>query len=115
MRKVQGIGPTPGHPRIEGSDKRRLFAVLHHGPVTSPVEVVRAAIRGGKQRKKMSREMTFEATTRAEANRLADEWWMTKKGARLIHRSQIAVGSSPAWIEAERWAVTIHYEPENSN
>jgi hypothetical protein len=29
---------------IEGSDKRRFFAVLHQGPVTAPVEAVRAAI-----------------------------------------------------------------------
>jgi hypothetical protein len=29
---------------IEESDKRRFFAVLHQGPVTSPVEAVRAAI-----------------------------------------------------------------------
>lgn len=29
---------------IEGSDKRRFFAVLHQGPITSPVEAVRAAI-----------------------------------------------------------------------
>jgi hypothetical protein len=29
---------------IEGSEKRRFFAVLHQGPVTSPVEAVRAAI-----------------------------------------------------------------------
>jgi hypothetical protein len=29
---------------IEGSDKRRFFAVLHQSPVTSPVEAVRAAI-----------------------------------------------------------------------
>jgi hypothetical protein len=29
---------------IEGSDKRRLFAVLHQPPVISPVEAVRAAI-----------------------------------------------------------------------
>jgi hypothetical protein len=43
-----------GHPKankayawsspIEGSDKRRFFAVLHEGPVTSPLEAVRAAI-----------------------------------------------------------------------
>jgi hypothetical protein len=43
-----------GHPRankayawsspIEGSDKRRFFAVLHQPPVTLPVEAVRAAI-----------------------------------------------------------------------
>jgi hypothetical protein len=50
-----------GHPKatkayawsspIEGSDKRRFFAVLHQGPVTGPAEAVRAAIvaehRGG--------------------------------------------------------------------
>jgi hypothetical protein len=29
---------------IEGSDKRRFFAVLHMHPITSPVEAVRAAI-----------------------------------------------------------------------
>jgi hypothetical protein len=43
-----------GHPKatrayawsspIEGSDKRRIFAVLHLPPVTSPIEAVRAAI-----------------------------------------------------------------------
>jgi len=29
---------------IEGSDKRRFFAVLHQEPVTSPAKAVRAAI-----------------------------------------------------------------------
>ena len=29
---------------IEGSNKRRMFAVLHIPPITSPVEAVRAAI-----------------------------------------------------------------------
>jgi hypothetical protein len=29
---------------IEGSDKRRFFAVLHQPPITSPLEAVRAAI-----------------------------------------------------------------------
>jgi hypothetical protein len=29
---------------IEGSDKRRFFAVLHQGPVKSPADAVRAAI-----------------------------------------------------------------------
>jgi hypothetical protein len=43
-----------GHPKakhayawsspIEGSEKRRFFAVLHQPPVTSPVEAIRAAI-----------------------------------------------------------------------
>jgi len=45
-----------GHPKankayawsspIEGSDKRRFFAVLHLPPITSPIEAVRAAIVG---------------------------------------------------------------------
>ena len=29
---------------VEGSDRRRFFGVLHMGPITSPVEAVRAAI-----------------------------------------------------------------------
>jgi hypothetical protein len=29
---------------IEGSNKRRFFAVLHQPPITSPVDAVRAAI-----------------------------------------------------------------------
>jgi hypothetical protein len=29
---------------VDGSDKRRFFAVLHMGAITSPVEAVRAAI-----------------------------------------------------------------------
>jgi hypothetical protein len=29
---------------IEGSDKRRFFAVLHQPPITSPLKAVRAAI-----------------------------------------------------------------------
>jgi hypothetical protein len=36
---------------IEGNDKRRFFAVLHAGPVKSPVDAVRAAI-VAEQRKK---------------------------------------------------------------
>jgi hypothetical protein len=29
---------------IEGSNKRRFFAVLHHPPIMSPIDAVRAAI-----------------------------------------------------------------------
>jgi hypothetical protein len=29
---------------VEGSDKRRFFAVLHTGPIKSPTDAVRAAI-----------------------------------------------------------------------
>jgi hypothetical protein len=51
---VVHVSALGGHPRatrayawsspIEGSDKRRLFAVLHLPPVTSPAEAVRVAI-----------------------------------------------------------------------
>jgi hypothetical protein len=53
-----------GHPKaskayawsspIEGSDKRRFFAVLHQPPITSPVEAVRAAIVEEHRREKSS-------------------------------------------------------------
>jgi hypothetical protein len=36
---------------IEGSNKRRFFAVMHQPPVTSPVEAVRAAIVAEQRRK----------------------------------------------------------------
>jgi hypothetical protein len=34
-------------------------------------------------------ERKFEADTREEANRKADDWWTKAKGVRFIHRSQI--------------------------
>jgi hypothetical protein len=54
-RKIRLRKTSPqGHPTasrayawsspIEGSDKRRFFAVLHQGLVKSPVDAVRAAI-----------------------------------------------------------------------
>src|SRR5216683_817204 len=42
---------------IEGSDKRRFFAVLHQTPVTSPVEAVRAAISGGPAERRIRKEV----------------------------------------------------------
>jgi len=54
---VVSVFQIHGHPKaskayawsspIEGSDKRRFFAVLHLPPITSPVEAVRAAIVAG--------------------------------------------------------------------
>src|SRR3954462_11467281 len=38
---------------IEGSDKRRFFAVLHQGPVKSPVDAVRAAIAAEQKRARL--------------------------------------------------------------
>jgi hypothetical protein len=34
-------------------------------------------------------ERKFEADTREEANRKADDWWAKAKGVRFVHRSQI--------------------------
>ena len=33
-------------------------------------------------------ERVFEAETREEANRKADEWWAKAKGMRFVHRCQ---------------------------
>ncbi len=57
-------------------------------------------------------ERIFEADTREEANRKADDWWVKVKGLRFIHRSQIPPGfrSNPA----KRWVITIHYKEEVS-
>jgi hypothetical protein len=59
----------------------------------------------------MTEKQTFEAATQVDANRLADEWWAKQRGLRLVHRTQV----SPGWgTEAERWAVNIQFELENS-
>ena len=44
LRPPQGSKAYASSSPIEGSDKRRFFAVLHLPPVTSPTEAVRAAI-----------------------------------------------------------------------
>jgi len=54
-------------------------------------------------------EKKFEAPTQDEANRLADQWWMTQKGLRLVHKTQIPVGFGG---QTDLWIVTIYYEPE---
>ncbi len=55
-------------------------------------------------------ERIFEAETREEANRKADEWWARAKGLRFTHRSQIPAGfrSNPS----NQWVVAIHYKEE---
>ena len=57
-------------------------------------------------------ERIFEADTREEVNRKADEWWAKAKGLRFIHRCQTPAGfrSSPS----KRWVVAIHYKEEVS-
>jgi hypothetical protein len=64
----------------------------------------------------MNKERVFIGSTQAEANRKADEWWSPQKGLRLVQRTQVAVGEEgPELAKAKRWAVTIHFEGEDSN
>ena len=55
-------------------------------------------------------ERVFEAETREEANRKADEWWAKAKGMRFVHRCQTPPGfrSNPS----QRWVIVIHYFEE---
>ena len=55
-------------------------------------------------------ERVFEAETREEANRKADEWWAKAKGMRFVHRCQTPPGfrSNPS----QRWVIVIHYLEE---
>jgi hypothetical protein len=57
-------------------------------------------------------ERIFEAETREEANRKADEWWAEARGVRFIHRSQTPAGfrSNPS----NQWLIAIHYKAEAS-
>jgi hypothetical protein len=57
-------------------------------------------------------ERIFEADTREEANRKADEWWAKAKGVRFMHRCQTPAGfrSNPS----KRWVIAIHYKEEVS-
>ena len=57
-------------------------------------------------------ERKFEADTREEANRKADDWWAKAKGVRFILRSQIPASfrSNPS----KRWVVAINYKEEAS-
>jgi hypothetical protein len=57
-------------------------------------------------------ERKFEADTREEANRKADDWWAKAKGVRFILRSQIPASfrSNPS----KRWVIAIPYKEEMS-
>jgi predicted RNase H-like HicB family nuclease len=57
-------------------------------------------------------ERIFEADTREEANRKADEWWAKAKGVRFIHRCQIPAGSRSN--PSKRWVIAINYKEEAS-
>ena len=58
----------------------------------------------------------FSGSSQYEANRKADEWWAAQKGLQKTLRTELAIGDEgPSLKDADRWAVTIHYEDESSN
>jgi predicted RNase H-like HicB family nuclease len=60
----------------------------------------------------VSVERIFEAETREEAKRKADEWWSEAKGVRFIHRSQIPPGFRSN--ASNQWVVAIQYKGEEA-
>ena len=58
-------------------------------------------------------ERVFIGATRAEATRMADDWWALQKGLRQTLRSEVAVGKKGPAAKLDQWAITIHYETEN--
>ena len=54
----------------------------------------------------------FEAETRDEAKRKADEWWSKAKGIRFVHRSQIPAGFSSN--PTNQWMIVIRYKEEEA-
>ena len=55
---------------------------------------------------KIVMERVFIGATRAEATRMADEWWGRQKGLRQTLRTEVAV--------VDQWAITIRFEDETS-
>ena len=58
-------------------------------------------------------ERVFIGATRAEATRLADEWWGHQNGLRQL-RTEVAVGGKGPDAQLDQWAITIRYEHEDS-
>jgi hypothetical protein len=58
-------------------------------------------------------ERVFIGATRAEATRLADEWWGRQKGLRQTLRTEVAVGGKGPDAQLDQWAITIRFEDEN--
>jgi hypothetical protein len=59
---------------------------------------------------------TFTGSSREEAQAKANDWWLTQKGLRKVMQSEVTIGKDgPSINLADRWAVTVHYEAENSN
>ena len=63
--------------------------------------------------KKRVMERVFIGATRAEATRMADDWWAHQKGLRQTLRIEVAVGQKGPDAQLDQWAITIRYEDEN--
>ena len=59
-------------------------------------------------------ERVFIGATRAEATRMADEWWARQKGLRQTLRTEVAVGRKGPDAQLDQWAITIRFEDETS-
>ena len=57
-------------------------------------------------------ERVFIGATRAEATRMADDWWARQKGVRQTLRTEVAVGRKAPEDQFDQWAITIRYEYE---
>jgi hypothetical protein len=61
-------------------------------------------------------ERVFIGATRADATRMADEWWSRQKGLRQTLRTEVAVGGKgPDIADLDRWAITIRFETESGS
>ena len=58
-------------------------------------------------------ERVFIGATRAEATRLADDWWAGQKELRQTLRTELAVGRKGPDDQLDQWAITIRYENKN--
>ena len=56
-------------------------------------------------------ERVFIGSDRAEATRMADEWWQSQNGLRQTLRTETAM---PDRAQLDRWAITIHFEKDNA-
>jgi hypothetical protein len=59
-------------------------------------------------------ERVFIGATRADATRIADEWWSRQRGLRQTLRTEVAVGGKGPDAQLDRWAITIRFDVENS-
>jgi hypothetical protein len=54
-------------------------------------------------------ERVFIGATRAEATRMADEWWASQRRLRQTLRTEVAVGQKGPDAQLDQWAITIRY------